>query len=969
MNHAGERRRRGEEPVSAETILVVEDNPVSRKAIRLTLQTAGYRVLEAADGRMALDLAAREDVDLILQDLLLPDIDGFDLVAQLRALSRGRQIAIVAFSGLLSKLERARITTAGFDDSIAKPIEPSRLIPLVRTFLPLRAAEGQLRGRLLLVDDNEVLRKLARLHLTGLGFEVETAADGAEALETVHRRPPDIVVSDVLMPRLDGFGLCRALRRDPRFAAVPIVLVSSSYVEAEDARLARNVGANALVLRAPDLKELVAAVRAVQRGELRPDPVAAPESTTAEHAERLLRQVERQVAMNASLAQRCALLDAELSMLSGIAEVLGRTLDVEPVVGEVLGRCLEASGLSLGAIYLLAPDGTPRLAADIGYDDTAREGLETFFGQTGLLQRVVESGRLLLVPSGNVDDELARTVLAPVNATSALVVPIASAGETLGVLVLMSSRYRELADEDWVPFAQTTAVQIGQAIRISRLFTRATAAEARYRSVFEHAAEGIFRSTPAGRFLLVNPAMARIFGYASPTEMIVTVSDIGRQLYVEPEVRAELLRLLEARGAVSNFECRMSRKDGAVIWALVSAHVVRDERGGVLYHDGVLTDTTERKRMEETLRQTEKLATMGELLAGVAHELNNPLTVVRGRAALLQQKLQGGPLGPQVEKLAQAAERCARIVRNFLALARQHPPEREHVSLNQVVREAVELLAYPLRVDNVEVMLELADDLPTLWADPHQLHQVIVNLVTNAHHAMGDTPPPRRLIFISRYESEQGRALLRVADTGPGIPPELQGRIFEPFFTTKPLGQGTGLGLSICRGIIEGHGGSVRMESQPGRGAIFVIELPVQAPPTGVPEGRAAETTAPIPGKLILVVDDEPEVAAVLADMLSADGHQVETAENGAVALDKLRGRAYDLILCDCRMPELDGPGLHQELQRRDPRLCRRFVFLTGDALSPGITELLEQTGAATLSKPFAFDEVRRVVRSALRAG
>jgi len=377
------------------------------------------------------------------------------------------------------------------------------------------------------------------------------------------------------------------------------------------------------------------------------------------------------------------------------------------------------------------------------------------------------------------------------------------------------------------------------------------------------------------------------------------------------------------------------------------------------------------RRAQSQLLQTEKLATMGQLLAGVAHELNNPLAVITGRTTLLREKLEGGPLGVQIEKLGQAAERCARIVRNFLALARHRPPERQHVSLNQVVQEAVELLAYPLRMDNVEVILDLADDVPILWADSHQLHQVVVNLVTNAHHAMRETPPPRRLTLTSRYASERRRVSLEVADTGPGIPPGIQARIFEPFFTTKPPGQGTGLGLSLCQGLIEGHGGSIRVESQPGRGSVFLVELPVQAPPMTGAEPRTVGGTPAVQEKVILVVDDEAEVAEVLAEMLSADGHRVETAENGAVALDKLRARgyAYDLILCDLRMPELDGPGLYEELQRRDPRLCRRIVFLTGDVLSPSIAEFLERTGAASLDKPFALEEVRRVVRSAPRAG
>jgi len=373
-------------------------------------------------------------------------------------------------------------------------------------------------------------------------------------------------------------------------------------------------------------------------------------------------------------------------------------------------------------------------------------------------------------------------------------------------------------------------------------------------------------------------------------------------------------------------------------------------------------------RQRDALYQSEKLAAMGQLLAGVAHELNNPLSVITGHTAILRQTV-GGPLAERAEKIAKAAERCARIVKNFLALARQQPPERTRVDLNRVVREAVELLAYPLRVDNVEVSLDLADDLPALWADPHQLHQVVVNLVSNAHHAMRETPSSRRLTLATRHDAGRGWVHLEVADTGPGIPPEIQQRIFEPFFTTKPMGQGTGLGLSLCQGVIESHGGFIRVASQPGEGAVFVVELPAEAPPQAESEAPGTEALPAVRGKTILVVDDEPEVADVLAELLAADGHQVETAANGVQALDKLRERAYDLIVSDLRMPELDGPGLYRELERRDPRLLRRLIFLTGDTLRPESREFLERTRAPSLTKPFDVAEVRRVVEQALRTG
>lgn len=234
----------------------------------------------------------------------------------------------------------------------------------------------------------------------------------------------------------------------------------------------------------------------------------------------------------------------------------------------------------------------------------------------------------------------------------------------------------------------------------------------------------------------------------------------------------------------------------------------------------LLRETAERQQAEaqlrlqqETLHQREKLAAIGSLLASVAHELNNPLSIVMTQADLLREQSGDGPLIEHARAITQAVEDCMRIVQQFLTLGRQHPPERRPVHLNTMVEEALDLLAYALRVDNIEVDLQLTPDLPTLSADRHQLQQVVVNLVVNAHQALRDAPPPRQLTLITRSDPAKTGLRFEVADTGPGIPPGFQARIFEPFFTTKPHGIGTGLGLSLCRGIVEGHGGTMSVQS------------------------------------------------------------------------------------------------------------------------------------------------------------
>ncbi len=373
-----------------------------------------------------------------------------------------------------------------------------------------------------------------------------------------------------------------------------------------------------------------------------------------------------------------------------------------------------------------------------------------------------------------------------------------------------------------------------------------------------------------------------------------------------------------------------------------------------------------RERTRQLL-ETEKLATMGNLLAGVAHELNNPLSVVAGQVALLIQKAPDEAVRARGRKIEGAATRCIRIIKNFLAMARRHPPERGHVALNDVLRGAVEILAYELRVANIEVSLDLVADLPTVWADGHQLQQVAVNLLTNAHHAMRDTAPPRGLSVATRYDAELRRVRIAIADTGPGIPPDVQPRIFEPFFTTKPEGQGTGLGLPLCRGIVEGHGGVIRVESVPGQGATFVIELPLGSQPASPAEPDAVVEDPIVGGKTILVVDDEPDIAAVLVEALALDGHQVETAPNGAAAFTKIAERDYDLIISDCGMPVLGGAEFYRELTRRAPRLANRIIFVSGDTLNKRAVEFLESIDAPRLSKPFALDTVQSLVRQVLQ--
>jgi PAS domain S-box-containing protein len=512
------------------------------------------------------------------------------------------------------------------------------------------------------------------------------------------------------------------------------------------------------------------------------------------------------------------------------------------------------------------------------------------------------------------------------------------------------------------PSRVPTAVRLALARRREERALREM--EARYRRLFDAVPIGLYRTHPDGRIFDVNQAMVEMLGYPGREAMKAVRTSAT---YADPEDRRRFVRDLMRDGVVTAREVRLVRRDGAEIWARLSARAIRNDDGHLLYFEGTAEDITDRRRVEETLRQAEKLAAMGELIAGVVHELNNPLSVVIGHVQLLRRAAEGGPLAARATKIGDAAERCARIVKNFLALARQHPPQRQPAHINQIVREALDLLAYQLRVDGVEVLLDLAPDLPVIHADPHQLQQVLLNLASNAHQAMREVQDARRLTVTTRAEASGSGVVVEVADTGPGIPPAVRERVFEPFFTTKPPGQGTGLGLSLCHGIVAAHGGTIRLADRPGAGASFVVTLPATAGASRPAAPEPGDAPRPDAALRVLVVDDEPDVAAVLADFLRADGHDVAVATDSRVALTALAAGRWDVVLSDLRMPHLSGPQLYHQVESRRPDLARRFAFLTGDLLDRETREFLERIDAPCLSKPFGPDEVRQVVAQAAR--
>jgi two-component system NtrC family sensor kinase len=504
---------------------------------------------------------------------------------------------------------------------------------------------------------------------------------------------------------------------------------------------------------------------------------------------------------------------------------------------------------------------------------------------------------------------------------------------------------------------------LGRAVEHQRLRRALQESEARYRLIMDAILDAVFLLDVDGRLVYANHSAETMSGYR-------LAELVGRPAFsfltpTSAEQMATRLSGALGTGGVAAFvEVELVRKDGALV-RLETHETPIVVEGRVVGRLSVARDITERERLRERLAQTQKLAAMGNLLAGVAHELNNPLTVVTGNASMLVRHADP-VVAERAARIETAAERCARIVRSFVALARSRPAEHRLADLNQVVRAAVDLLSYALHVDSIKITQQLDGTLPPFWGDPHQLHQVVVNLIANAHHALRSVEGLRRLTLTTRLQRMPASVVLEVADTGPGIPAEVRPRLFEPFFTTKAPGEGTGLGLALCHSLVEAHGGHIDVESQPGRGACFRVVLPLGEPPAGSPAASTEAAAMPAPTGDILVVDDETDIAAFVAEILVEVGHRVDTAAHGLEALERLGQRAYDLVISDIRMPHLDGPGLYRAAVEERPELARRFIFVTGDTLDHATRDFLEQAGLPTIEKPLDIGQVQRLVAARL---
>jgi signal transduction histidine kinase len=648
---------------------------------------------------------------------------------------------------------------------------------------------------------------------------------------------------------------------------------------------------------------------------------------------------------------------SELFSLQELSYVLSESLELDRIAEQVVRfamRFLDAQG-ALVALASEAPDDgrTLRVAGAEGTLASVR-GHIVPADDPGLVARSVGSDRLELV------DGSVRTptrLIGDLEAFAAAAVPLRAHGVVVGSLVVTEPRGGIFPADD-VRLLSTVATHTAIVLANARFFDIVRRAKEQWEVAFDALSEGIAVVDNTGRIRRANRALAAMLDASVGA---VIGQELGLALLGSPDGLAAMLAAARQDERPLPFVVRSPRLGRTLRVNGARIPSAASEQNVVI----LIEDVTDQRVMEAQLVQSEKLAAVGQLVSGVAHELNNPLTSIAGLSEFLLEQKELGPKDREhLRVIHEQADRAGRIVRNLLTFARKGPTERARVDLNDVIQRTLVLMSYDLKLKDVAIEKNLAAGLPAVLGDRQALQQVMLNLLTNAAHAASGhraVRPPT--IHVATWSDE--RVHVRVADSGAGIPDDVVPHLFTPFFTTKEQGSGTGLGLSITYSIVESHGGHIALERPPESGAVFLVDLP----PAGadVPGGEASggESAPPTPPvkRTILLVDDDPAVRRMVKALFGREGHTVEVARNPAQALDMARARRYDLILADWQATAR-GELFVELLVGANPGLRDRTLVATGE-IRPATEETLARLGLRYVRKPFnlrdLLDEAARV--------
>ena len=675
--------------------------------------------------------------------------------------------------------------------------------------------------------------------------------------------------------------------------------------------------------------------------------------------------------VNAQLREQSNKLSEDLVALQELNKIISQSFNLEGIIRRIVIEGKRLAKTSQCHLFLL----DDKRQALVGSASTQTDSLdirtveirlsEASTAVTALVER-----RVIAIEDIARNERTGSELTESLGWRAAIFAPLLTKEQAIGVLVCSDdSRERKFSDEE-IQRAEVLAHQAAIALENARLFQVISRSQKEWETTFDAMQDCVSVHDTTGKVIRANVALARRLKTIPQKVIGRYCSDIYSPTGTNPG-HCRHTHALKSESLIVEEQALIPME--GVFQISVSPWYDKDNRLAGSIH--VAKDISNEKLLQQQLIQSEKLSAIGELISGIAHELNNPLTGVMGYSQLLQlRKDLDDQAKESLLKINNLALRCQRIVQTLLSFARKQKPERTLSDINDVLEKTVELRSYELQVNNIEIRRELDRNLPKTIADAHQLQQVFLNVVTNAEQAMLESHGSGHLTIRTRTDLQNAHIVVEIIDDGPGISENHLTKIFDPFFTTKEVGKGTGLGLSLSYGMIKEHGGNIYARSRLGEGATFVIELPIitslqeeiVADQEPAPEELEFEKLAR--GKRILVVDDEKYILDFFVEVFQTLPMQVDTADNGRTAMHKMKDIDYDLILTDFRMPQMSGKELFNWVKETRPHLTNRIVFVTGDTVSLETRSFFEDNHTRYLAKPFKIEDVKEVIQQALEA-
>jgi two-component system, NtrC family, sensor kinase len=675
---------------------------------------------------------------------------------------------------------------------------------------------------------------------------------------------------------------------------------------------------------------------------------------------------------NAQLSEQSSKFSEDLIALQELNKIISQSLNLEDIIQRIVVEGKRLAKTSQCHLFLLE-DQNQFL---VGSASTQTENLDIRtvkirYSEASTAVTALEEKRAIAIEDISEDGHNSSTeLMRKLGWHSAIVAPLLTKEQAIGVLVCSDDSAERKFTEEEIRRAETLAHQASIALESARLFQRVSRSQREWETTFDAMQDCVSVHDTTGNVIRANVALARrlntipqkVIGRSCSEIYQPQGSSVGPCRHTR-SLKSESLLVEEMTLPVM----------GGVFQISVSPWYDKGKRLVGSIH--VAKDISNEKLLQQQLIQSEKLSAIGELISGIAHELNNPLTGVMGYSQLLQMRKDLDDRAKEnLLKINNLALRCQKIVQNLLSFARKQKPERTLSDVNDILEKTMELRSYDLHVNNIEISRDLDRHLPKTIADAHQLQQVFLNVLTNAEQAMLEAHGRGHLRIRTHTDEQNERVIVEIMDDGPGIPESYLTRIFDPFFTTKEVGKGTGLGLSLSYGMIKEHGGNIYARSRPGEGSTFVIELPIISKLRDE-MSVAAELLPPayefdklIRDKAILVVDDEKYILDFFVEVFGPLPKQVDTASDGRIAMDRIISTEYDLVISDFKMPQMSGKDLYGWIKENRPHLARRIVFVTGDTVSLDTRSFFEDNKSRYLAKPFKIEEVKEVVQQVLKA-